>query len=100
MTKLQGVPGARAGNIEGIEMLDSSTRPMASPFDATQLDRLMDQAGLNEIIATTKHNLQYFLGAHSSFLFDNLDTIGISRYLPAFAYPKGAPDKAAYLGHG
>ena len=100
MTKLQGVPGARAGNIEGIEMLDSSTRPMASPFDATQLDRLMDQAGLDVLIATSKHNVQYLLGGHRSFFFDNMDAIGISRYLPAFAYPKGAPDKAAYFGHG
>jgi Xaa-Pro aminopeptidase len=100
MTKLQGVPGARAGNIEGIEMLDSSTRPMASPFDAAQLDRLMDQAGLDVLIATSKHNVQYLLGGHRSFFFDNMDAIGISRYLPAFAYPKGAPDKAAYFGHG
>jgi Xaa-Pro aminopeptidase len=29
-----------------------------------------------------------------------MDAIGISRYLPAFVYPKGAPDKAAYFGHG
>jgi Xaa-Pro aminopeptidase len=100
MTKLQGVPGARAGNIEGIEMLDSSTRPMASPFDAAQLDRLMDQAGLDVLIATSKHNVQYLLGGHRSFFFDNMDAIGISRYLPAFFYPKGAPDKAAYFGHG
>ncbi len=81
-------------------MLDSSTRPMASPFDATQLDRLMDQAGLDVLIATSKHNVQYLLGGHRSFFFDNMDAIGISRYLPAFAYPKGAPDKAAYFGHG
>ena len=81
-------------------MLDSSTRPMASPFDAAQLDRLMDQAGLDVLIATSKHNVQYLLGGHRSFFFDNMDAIGISRYLPAFAYPKGAPDKAAYFGHG
>ena len=81
-------------------MLDSSTRPMASPFDAAQLDRLMDQAGLDVLIATSKHNVQYLLGGHRSFFFDNMDAIGISRYLPAFVYPKGAPDKAAYFGHG
>jgi Xaa-Pro aminopeptidase len=73
---------------------------MGSPFDAAQLDRLMDQAGLDVLIATSKHNVQYLLGGHRSFFFDNMDAIGISRYLPAFAYPKGAPDKAAYFGHG
>jgi Xaa-Pro aminopeptidase len=29
-----------------------------------------------------------------------MDAIGTGRYLPAFVYPKGAPDKAAYFGHG
>jgi Xaa-Pro aminopeptidase len=100
MTKLQGRSRRWAGNIEGLEMLDKSMRPMASPFDAVQLDQLMDQAGLDVLIATSKHNVQYLLGGHRSFFFDNMDAIGISRYLPAFAYPKGAPDKAAYFGHG
>src|SRR6266478_9360077 len=70
------------------------------PFDADRLDRLMDEAGLDVLIATSKHNIQYLLGGHRSFFFDNMDAIGISRYLPAFVYPKGAPDKAAYFGHG
>jgi Xaa-Pro aminopeptidase len=26
--------------------------------------------------------------------------MGVSRYLPVFVYPKGAPDKAGYFGHG
>jgi Xaa-Pro aminopeptidase len=100
MTKLQGRSRRWAGNIEGLEMLDKSMRPMASPFDAAQLDQLMDQAGLDVLIATSKHNVQYLLGGHRSFFFDNMDAIGISRYLPAFVYPKGAPAKAAYFGHG
>ena len=28
-----------------------------------------------------------------------MDATGVSRYLPILAYPKGAPDKAAYIGH-
>ena len=80
-------------------MLDT-TRKGAAPFDTALLDRLMDAAGLDVLIATSKHNVQYLLGGHRSFLFDNMDAIGIGRYLPAFVYPKGAPDKAAYFGHG
>jgi Xaa-Pro aminopeptidase len=60
----------------------------------------MDEAGLDVLIATSKHNVQYLLGGHRSFFFDNMDAIGIGRYLPAFVYPKGAPGKAAYFGHG
>jgi Xaa-Pro aminopeptidase len=81
-------------------MLDKATQSKASPFDATQLDRLMDEAGLDVLMATSKHNVQYLLGGHRSFFFDNMDAIGTDRYLPAFVYPKGAPDKAAYFGHG
>jgi Xaa-Pro aminopeptidase len=76
------------------------TRHSTAPFDTALLDRLMDEAGLDVLIATSKHNIQYLLGGHRSFFFDNMDAIGISRYLPAFVYPKGAADKAAYFGHG
>jgi Xaa-Pro aminopeptidase len=80
-------------------MLDT-TRHGTAPFDTALLDRLMDEAGLDVLIATSKHNVQYLLGGHRSFFFDNMDAIGIGRYLPAFVYPKGAPDRAAYFGHG
>jgi Xaa-Pro aminopeptidase len=80
-------------------MLDT-TRNSTAPFDTALLDRLMDEAGLDVLIATSKHNVQYLLGGHRSFFFDNMDAIGIGRYLPAFVYPKGAPDRAAYFGHG
>src|ERR1700744_1616076 len=80
-------------------MLDV-TRHGTAPFDTALLDRLMDEAGLDLLIATSKHNIQYLLGGHRSFFFDNMDAIGVSRYLPALVYPKGAPDKASYFGHG
>jgi Xaa-Pro aminopeptidase len=80
-------------------MLDT-TRHHTAPFDTGLLDRLMDEAGLDVLVATSKHNVQYLLGGHRSFFFDNMDAIGIGRYLPAFVYPKGAPEKAAYFGHG
>jgi Xaa-Pro aminopeptidase len=80
-------------------MLDV-TRKNTAPFDTARLDRLMEEAGIDALIATSKHNVQYLLGGHRSFFFDNMDAMGISRYLPAFVYLKGAPDKAGYFGHG
>jgi Xaa-Pro aminopeptidase len=71
----------------------------ALPFDAKRLDRLMDEAGMDVLLATSKHNVQYMLGGHRSIFFDYMDAIGVSRYLPIVVYPKGAPDKAAYFGH-
>ena len=71
----------------------------AIPFDADRLDRLMEEAGIDVLVATSKHNVQYLLGGHRAFFFDYMDAMGLSRYLPVFVYPKGAPGKAAYYGH-
>ena len=80
-------------------MLDITKPHGAAPFDAALLDRLMEDAGMDVLIATSKHNVQYLLGGHRSFFFDNMDAMGITRYLPAFVYVKGAPQKAGYFGH-
>ena len=72
---------------------------LAIPFDHNRLDRLMDEAGIDLVIATSKHNVQYLLGGHRASFFDYMDATGVTRYLPVFIYPKGAPEKAAYIGH-
>jgi Xaa-Pro aminopeptidase len=71
----------------------------AIPFDANRLDRLMDEAGIDVLLATSKHNVQYLLGGHRAIFFDYMDAMGLSRYLPIVIYPKGKPDKAAFFGH-
>jgi Xaa-Pro aminopeptidase len=81
-------------------MLDVTKPKSTAPFDTARLDQVMDEAGIDVLVATSKHNVQYLLGGHRSFFFDNMDAMGISRYLPVFVYPKGAPQKAAYFGHG
>jgi Xaa-Pro aminopeptidase len=80
-------------------MLDVAKPAQAIPFDTKQLDRLMDEAGIDVLIANSKHNIQYLLGGHRSIFFDYMDAMGISRYLPLLVYFKGAPEKAAYFGH-
>ena len=75
------------------------TQTAAIPFDTDLLDRLMDKAGIDVLLAKSKHNVQYLLGGHRSIFFDYMDAIGMSRYLPVFIYPKGAPDRAGYIGY-
>ena len=79
----------------------TTTKPAASsiPFDTERLDRLMEDAGIDVLLASSKHNVQYLLGGHRAFFFDYMDAMGLSRYLPIVVYPKGAPDKAAFFGH-
>jgi Xaa-Pro aminopeptidase len=72
---------------------------LAIPFDHVRLDRLMDQAGIDVIVATSKHNAAYLLGGHRADFFDYMDATGLSRYLPVVVYEKGRPERAAYIGH-
>jgi Xaa-Pro aminopeptidase len=78
---------------------EPSERASRIPFSADRLDTLMDEAGLDVLLATSKHNVQYLLGGHRAMFFDYMDAMGTSRYLPIFVYVKGASDKAAYFGH-
>jgi len=80
-------------------MLDVTKRQAKAPFDTARLDRLMDEAGIDILLATSKHNVQYLLGGHRAFFFDTMDAMGLSRYLPVFVYPKGAAEKAGFFGH-
>ncbi|KRR02972.1 M24 family metallopeptidase [Bradyrhizobium valentinum] len=81
------------------ERVSRPTESRAIPFDTAKLDSLMEAAGLDILVATSKHNVQYLLDAERAIFFDYMDALGVSRYLPVVIYPKGAPDKAAYIGH-
>src|SRR5690348_17466395 len=77
-----------------------SARSKPMPFDAKQLDKLLDDAGIDVLVATSKHNVQYLLGGYRFFFFDTMDAVAVSRYLPALVYRKGKPEQAAYIGCG
>lgn len=71
----------------------------AVPFDHSRLDRLMEEAGIDVLLATSKHNVQYLLGGYKFIFFAAMDAIGHSRYLPVLIYEKGRPENAAYIGN-
>jgi Xaa-Pro aminopeptidase len=81
------------------DSVQTRTTSRAIPFDTSKLDRLMEEAGLDVLLATSKHNVQYLLDVERAIFFDYMDALGISRYLPVVIYAKGAPDKAGYIGH-
>src|SRR5690348_16187292 len=69
------------------------------PFDAPHLDSLLDASGIDVLLASSKHNVQYLLGGYRFFFFDYMDAIGTSRYLPIVVYRPHHLDDAAYIGH-
>jgi len=68
-------------------------------FDTAKLDRLLEQAGIDVLLATSKHNTQYLMGGYKFIFFAAMDAIGHSRYLPVVVYEKGDTDHAAYIGN-
>jgi Xaa-Pro aminopeptidase len=70
------------------------------PFSSAALDDAMRSAGIDVVLATTRHNVQYLLGGYRYFFFANMDAIGISRYLPVLGYIQGKVDQAFYIGCG
>jgi len=80
-------------------MLDVTKRTQGAPFDTARLDRLMDETGIDVLVATSKHNVQYLLGGHRAFFFESMDAMGLSRYLPVFVYTRGEAQKAGFFGH-
>ena len=77
----------------------ATAAPPPIPFDTARLDALMEEAGIDALLVTSKHNIQYLLGGYRFFFFDHFDAIGVSRYLPILVYVKGHPESAAYVGH-
>lgn len=75
--------------------LDSS---MTAPFSCEELDTYLEAAGIDVLLATSKHSIQHLLGGHRSTFFSHKDGLGPSRYLPIFVYVRGQPEATAYVG--
>jgi len=71
-----------------------------APFDALKLDALLESDRLDAVLATSAHNVRYMLGGYRFFLYDRLDPIGPSRYLPIVGYLPQRLDQAFYVGAG
>ena len=86
------------------ESLSSLSKAIAEatalPFDSTRLDNLLDEAGMDAVVISSKHNIQYLFGGYRFFFFDHFDAIGVSRYLPLLVYVKGRPEQSTYIGNG
>ena len=64
---------------------------MSIPFDSARADRLMGEANIDLLLATSKHNVQYLLGGYRFIFFVAMDAVGHSRYLPFLVYERGEP---------
>ncbi len=84
-------------NIHQPAQASASEAAAMPPFDTAKLDRLMEDARLDVLLAVSKPVVQYLTG-YRSFFFDVIDAIGVSRYLPIYVYAKGQAQQAAFIG--
>ncbi len=81
-------------------MLAAMNEPEPAPFDVDLLDALMEEAQLDVLLISSEHSLSHALGGYRFFLYDKLDSVGISRYAPLLGYVRGRIDKAFYVAWG
>ena len=67
------------------------------PFDAEKLNRLMEQAGVELVLACTRHNVRYLTGGYYYHFHANATRMGRTQYLPFVGIPRGRFEKAFYV---
>jgi Xaa-Pro dipeptidase len=67
------------------------------PFDANKLDRLMGDAGLDLLLASTRHNVRYLTGGYYYHFHANAARMGLTQYLPFVGVPRGRVEESFYV---
>jgi Xaa-Pro aminopeptidase len=72
---------------------------MTVPFDGTKLTGLMADAGLDLVLASTRHNIRYLTGGYVYHFNERCQRAGSSQYLAFVGVPRQVED-AFYVGAG
>jgi Xaa-Pro aminopeptidase len=68
------------------------------PFDAKKLGDLMEEAGLDLLVANTRHNVRYLTGGYYFHFHAFTTRIGRSQYLPFIGLPRRRFEDGFYIG--
>jgi Xaa-Pro aminopeptidase len=68
------------------------------PYDDAKLDRLMEEAGLDLIVASTRHNIRYLTGGYFFHFHARATRNARSQYQPLLGIPRDQPERAFYVG--
>ena len=71
---------------------------MKPPYDSEKLDRLMEEAGVDLVLASTNHNVRYLTGGYFYHFHDRFEAMGAGRYIAMCGIPRGAPERAFLIG--
>jgi Xaa-Pro aminopeptidase len=71
---------------------------MHLPYDGAKLDRLMEEAGADLVLAFTRHNIRYLCGGYYYHFHERFQAIAEAQYTPLLAVPRGRPGEAFLVG--
>ena len=74
------------------------SRGVQAPFDVEKLDRLMDEADLSLVLASSRHNVRYLCGGYYYHFHLNSTRMGRSQYLSFVGIPKKRLGDSFYVG--
>jgi Xaa-Pro aminopeptidase len=87
-----------AGELEERDLAAVGERPSAVPFDRDRLESAMREAGIDVIVASSRHSVRYLLGGYRHHYYANDEALGLSRYQPLVGYVAGSPEEAFFIG--
>lgn len=67
------------------------------PFDVPKLTRLMADAGLDLLLASTRHNVRYLTGGYYYHFHSRAQRMGLSQYLPFVGLPAACLAEAFFV---
>ncbi len=69
-------------------------------YDDAKLDALMDSAGMDLVLASSRHNVRYLTGGYIYHFNERSQRMGSGRYLAFVGVPKRTAANAFYIGTG
>ncbi|MCA1669623.1 MAG: aminopeptidase P family N-terminal domain-containing protein, partial [Thermomicrobia bacterium] len=69
-----------------------------APFDSAKLQHLMDGAGMDLLLASTRHNVRYLTGGYVYHFHERGQRMGSSQYLAFVGVPRGHDENVFYIG--
>ena len=70
------------------------------PFDGAKLNNLLEQAGIDAVLATSRHNVRYLTGGYYDHFHALAPRGGSGQYEALVGIPRGRLDAAFYVGGG
>jgi Xaa-Pro aminopeptidase len=69
-----------------------------TPFDSAKLRQLMEEAGVDLVLASSRHNVRYLIGGYVYHFHERFQRMGRSQYLAFVGIPRTRIEDAFYVG--